>query len=330
MQLPSSVDETRLIDMSGRIFSRLAPAYVVVGLVFLPSGPIYGWLPLALFVVEAVKMFVAHKLAQSGYRPALVYSLAQYSSPVFLGAAVFLTGGIASPYIVIAAVHGGLFPVVFSKRHQRTSFIFLILTVVVAALGPAHPAEFDNVLRLASLFATLVSLRIIASVMTQTEVQHRAEAIVDNLTGIANRRAFDRRLQKLSESGTAAALIICDIDNFKTINDKHAHSTGDQVLVDVASELSQAFRTSDTTYRIGGDEFALIAEGVTEEFAQGMADSIRQRVAVTFPGDTEVSLSLGLAMIIPGESSKEWFVRADEALFEAKRSGRNRVEVATS
>ena len=112
-------DEARLVEMSGRIFSRLVPAYVAVGSLILIGSSVYGWLPFILLLIEATKMFLSHQIAKRGYAPARVYLFAQYSSPVFLGAAVFLTGGIASPYIVISAVHGDLFPSVFQRRHER-------------------------------------------------------------------------------------------------------------------------------------------------------------------------------------------------------------------
>ena len=316
-------------EMSGLIFGRLVPAYVAVGAVFLASVPVYGFLPFILLLVEAVKMFIAHQVAQSGYHPTRVYLFAQYTSPVFLAGGVFLTGGISSPFLVIAAVHGALFPLLFNRQHDRASLVFLILTMGVAAFGPAQSTEFINELRFGALVATFISLRIIAAVVVKSDVQHRADATFDKLTGLENRRAFDRQLDKLTEASNPAALIICDVDRFKEVNDQHGHATGDRVLIEIAEELRDAFRRSDTAYRIGGEEFAFIAEGVTIELAMAMAESLRERIAVTYPGGIDISMSFGVAMLVPHELGSAWFQRSDEALFKAKRGGRNRVEAAS-
>ncbi|WP_077035833.1 GGDEF domain-containing protein [Pelomonas sp. KK5] len=163
------------------------------------------------------------------------------------------------------------------------------------------------------------------------EVQRaRSEAFVDALTGLANRRAFEQRLEA---AGSPCALVLGDIDFFKNINDSFGHAFGDQVLRAVAQTLQQACTGGDAlAARVGGEEFALLLPGLGLEQARMLADHLRQKVSlgrVRRGGQSEsiarVTISLGVAERRPGESSGEFFERADRALYASKRDGRNRV-----
>ena len=112
------------------------------------------------------------------------------------------------------------------------------------------------------------------------------------------------------------------------MNDQHGHVAGDRVLTEIAKELMSSVRSFDIAYRIGGEEFAIIAHAVTAEVAESMAESVRHQIATSRPAGVGVSMSLGVALRLPGESSKEWYQRCDDALFAAKRGGRNQVQVA--
>ncbi|TXH39790.1 MAG: PAS domain S-box protein [Actinobacteria bacterium] len=158
----------------------------------------------------------------------------------------------------------------------------------------------------------------------------------DTLTGVANRRWFIERLQRLARAdnagSTGVGVLFCDLDRLKEINDEHGHLAGDTVLTAVASRLAAAVRGSDDVGRLGGDEFVVLLDGVGSiEDLRAVAEKIRERVShgVIIDGrPIEVTISVGAALLMPGEKTRTVLQRADNALLVAKGEGRNRVVVA--
>lgn len=162
------------------------------------------------------------------------------------------------------------------------------------------------------------------------------EAYTDALTGISNRKVFDRVLTeqgaKAQATGTFLSLLMVDIDYFKVFNDTHGHPLGDQVLKLVARSMVQCVREQDTTARYGGEEFSVILPDCSIKDAAIIAEKIRQTVARrrvinrrTSQDLGRVTLSIGVAEMALGEPLTAFVQRADEALYAAKRNGRNRV-----
>jgi diguanylate cyclase (GGDEF)-like protein len=175
----------------------------------------------------------------------------------------------------------------------------------------------------------------------QALIRVHESAIRDRLTGVYNRGAFDDRLlSELSASrrrGTPIALLLFDIDHFKQLNDTHGHQAGDAVLRSVAQCAQATVRAEDVLARYGGEEFAVILRCVSQRSAYVMAE--RVRVAVedhrTDWDDTSIgaTVSVGLVHAVSAkaiESPAAFIADADEALYEAKRQGRNRVVTAAS
>ena len=163
-------------------------------------------------------------------------------------------------------------------------------------------------------------------------------SLTDPLTGMANRRAFDQRLdlalRQRHRNHAPLSLIILDIDRFKTFNDHYGHSLGDAALKQVARVLCKsAARASDLPARIGGEEFAVLLENCTLEAARQMAEQLRSAVAdLQMPHSDNpagiLTISLGVASATTDESQHSFFTRAELALYRAKDLGRNRVESA--
>lgn len=162
-------------------------------------------------------------------------------------------------------------------------------------------------------------------------------ATTDALTGLGNRHAmedtFPREIARCQKDGSAVALIMIDVDNFKSFNDKFGHIAGDRALGAVARILTQHFRPHDIIIRYGGDEFAVLLPGVTEEVALRIANRVRESVSGTTAesGDSliriPVCISMGIATL-DGPGSLDRLIRsADAALYRAKRAGRNTVSV---
>ena len=158
-------------------------------------------------------------------------------------------------------------------------------------------------------------------------------ALTDKLTGIPNRHAFDevaRRYFELAKrEGKPLALLLIDIDRFKRINDAFGHHVGDDVLRQVAQTISRQIRASDFAARYGGEEFVVLLPNCDLDHAQRKGERIRQAVAGISFVQGPVTVSVGVAQVEPAKEGLEAAIaRADAALYEAKRSGRNRVAVA--
>jgi len=160
----------------------------------------------------------------------------------------------------------------------------------------------------------------------------REQALRDELTGALNRRAFNEALAALiSAQKEGSALIICDIDHFKVFNDTHGHLLGDQVLKVVANRLSQ-YDVDALTYRFGGEEFAILVQQGGTTVAAKLADELRLKIERLSIKDkksqqrvSKITCSFGVAQYQVGQDSLEWIELADQRLYKAKESGRNRV-----
>ena len=164
----------------------------------------------------------------------------------------------------------------------------------------------------------------------------RSEGSIDSLTLLANRKHFDHALHKaIGEAHStrrALALVMCDIDHFKTFNDRCGHLFGDQVLRAVAKTLKETVRNQDIAARYGGEEFGIILPTTPISLAKMVAERIRLAVTATnLRGKSAdgavgpVTLSFGVALFRPGESPEDLIERADACLYAAKSAGRNRV-----
>jgi len=314
------------------MYGRLTPLYIAAGLLLFASTPFYGWWIALPPVIDGLKAAFAHWLAGRDHDAEAVYAIDQYTSVAMFGVGIYFTGGASSPFFPFLLSFAGLFPVLFTGRQLRRGYAFLLAASLLTALGPPRPIEYEAFFRFGTIVCVMFILRVFAHELMNSDLQYRRASRIDSLTGLDNRRSFESDLDELStrllEQSTTAALVIGDIDHFKKINDDFGHDAGDCVLRDVARELESAFRSDDIAFRIGGEEFALIAVGVTPELAKGMTESIRDRIEIARPGGLEITMSFGVSMLQSGESATHWFRRSDSALYEAKRLGRNRVAVA--
>ena len=168
--------------------------------------------------------------------------------------------------------------------------------------------------------------------------ESRSQAATDGLTGLPNRRAFveklDEMLQRSARFGTPVSLLMIDVDHFKKVNDTYGHPVGDQVLRKLAEILRNSARDAvDMAARYGGEEFAVLLENTPHDGAQNLAERLRQALAdetfVHVEGSNtipfQVTMSVGLASVGDGGESDALVERADQALYSAKESGRNRV-----
>ena len=208
--------------------------------------------------------------------------------------------------------------------------------VAIARSGGAfRPDERELVEYLAAQAATSIE---------NVALHERAEeqAVTDALTGLANRRHFEDRLtqevERARRSHAPCGLLMLDIDDFKQVNDRYGHIAGDAVLREVADVLRETAREIDLAARYGGEELALILPGADLDGAGQVGERVRTAIAgrdlpVRGPGGTplRVTVSIGAAALGHGpEEARALVAAADEALYRAKRSGKNRTELAGS
>lgn len=195
-----------------------------------------------------------------------------------------------------------------------------------------HRFDDDELAQLESLLACLLfPLR--NALLYRTAL---LSALRDPLTNTGNRIAMDQVLQREVDMARRnlhpLSLLMLDIDHFKMINDTHGHAQGDEVLKAVAQTLKQQLRNVDMVFRYGGEEFLIILSNTGREAAAQVGERLRFAVmelqCLNAGQPIEVSISLGCASLLPGESSESLLRRADNALYIAKREGRNRLSMA--
>jgi len=166
------------------------------------------------------------------------------------------------------------------------------------------------------------------------EQQRRSES--DQLTGLPNRAAYERKLEIELERWTRYqhqfCLVVADIDHFKLINDRYGHLAGDKVLKVVANTIRKRLRRVDYIARFGGEEFVILLPATDAEQARGLIEDLGQKIRECpfhyNKEPLEITLSFGVSQAVEGDSAETLFARADEALYEAKRNGRDRTVVA--
>ena len=264
-----------------------------------------------------------------------------------------------APFIVLA-VHASTLPRT-RKKHEKppgrrrpaelfidnASPIFFTLALLTLGLVVFRTYFLTGIVAIAVALAvycirtTVLQTRYLETQYELKEARDRLEAISleDGLTGIANRRCFNQRLElewhRAARSRQPVALLIADLDLFKELNDTQGHPAGDRCLVQVAGVLhGLATRSADLVARYGGEEFAAILPGAGEEEALAMAERMRAavstlRIANATPLGPYMTVSIGVALCIPTNdgTSDSLVAAADRALYRAKALGRNRVEL---
>jgi diguanylate cyclase len=206
---------------------------------------------------------------------------------------------------------------------------------VVAVVGRVRDAMDKRRKREERQMALLSQrLRNLRSELTEAKVA----ASIDSLTKLSNRQAFDAQVQRLRDLGllfsSPPCLLMIDIDHFKVVNDTYGHPGGDVVLQEVSKCLLRTFmRKQDFVARFGGEEFAVLLVDTNlpsvVELAERARATLQQKVIGYGEHQISVTMSIGVAALLPGQSTTDWLKRADEALYEAKAGGRNCFRMAT-
>ncbi len=252
---------------------------------------------------------------------------------VHLLAVSYTAGTIAVMLLTPSYGHYWLFPVVVANFYILPLRSAVTLNLIIfAASVPMLWWSFEIGSRyLANLTMVGVFGFVFSKQIRKQQDVLNQMAMVDVLTGVANRRALDAELQRITEErryGARAALIMFDLDGFKGINDKYGHSVGDAVICRVANLVKTRIRASDQLYRYGGEEFVIVCRHQNVDEAAGLAENLREMlVRNVHPTAGLVTASFGVAEWHQGERLESWLGRADAMLYRAKHDGRNLVRI---
>ena len=224
-------------------------------------------------------------------------------------------------------------------RYRTDSFVAMPIRASHDTLGVICVADrlddepfSDEDVRTLRALAAIAALALARERAAAQAESYAHAAAVDPLTGTFNRRYFQTRLEEELERSRRHALsltlLLVDIDNFKNINDTHGHLAGDSVLKDIAEILRRSVRMFDVCARFGGEEFAIIMPGSNAESVATVAERIRERIEAYRPSepaltDVRITVSIGIGVSSLQMSPRELINRADQALYLAKRAGKN-------
>lgn len=186
-----------------------------------------------------------------------------------------------------------------------------------------------------TVLGVAVALLLLVILVRDILADFTERSLTDKLSGLLNRRGFEELLDaslRDAGSGLPVSLVIGDLDRFKMINDTYGHAAGDKVIVAFSQLLQDCLGDHQSAARIGGEEFAILLPGSNLTTARLFAENVRSAFAVLevedMPEPLRFTASFGVAQLVPGESALEFQERADAALYEAKRNGRDRVQVS--
>jgi len=330
---PTELDRSRVVDASQRVRTIRLVGIATVGVALLATGPWVGWWVLIPFGLVAVNLITVERRLTTSAHPERVSAWAIVTTLMALGVGVALSGGPDSPALPWMVLPAGIAAARFRPQVVIAALTTTVLVILLATLA-AHPtASVDDPVDVIATLALLVGVVSIVWALQAAELHHRDEAILDPLTGLLNRNALVPRFIELSHQARVAdhpvCMLLCDVDGFKAINDEHGHDRGDAVLRDIAYELRKRLRSFELIYRLGGEEFLIILPGIGAIGGLQIAERLRAGIEQAQPMGIRTTVSLGLSAGCGEEVEYEsLFKAADEALYEAKRGGRNRVECA--
>jgi diguanylate cyclase (GGDEF)-like protein len=330
--IEGGTDRERMLDMDRMVAPVRQKSFVVIAVALLICGPWLGWWTIIPLAVAGVVFRLADAALDRVSHPEYLLFAAWTASQLMIVMSVALTGGPKSPAMAWFAI-----PIVTLSARFPTRGVILGLAVTMAlmiavAFGVDAHAVLAHPPLLIMPLALTVAVAILSTALMKSDVRHRSEAVIDQLTGMLNRNSLADRTVELAHqsqrTGQPVGLIVGDLDHFKAVNDTYGHATGDAVLQDVAYMLRKQLRAFDLAYRIGGEEFLVLLPGADIAQTAAMAERLRRGVAAdTVGGGLRVTMSFGVSAS-RRESAFDYkaiCAEADQALYEAKHRGRDTV-----
>jgi diguanylate cyclase (GGDEF)-like protein len=327
---PTELDRSRVVDANARVRRIRMVGSGAVGVALLVTAPWVGWWTLILFALALLNFLNVERRIDTSAHPERVSACAIVITMLLIGAGVALSGGPRSVVLPWMALPVAMVAARFRLQVVLAALGLTIAIVLAGTLG-AHPQwTIEDPAAPVATLALLIGIVSIVWALQAAELHHRVEAIIDPLTGLFNRNALIPRFAELSHQARLnrqpVCLLLCDIDNFKAVNDEHGHDRGDAVLCDMAYELRKRLHSFELVYRLGGEEFLIVLPGVDGATGLEVAERLRGALERAAPAGVSITVSIGVSAA--GGELMEYealFKAADAALYEAKRAGRNRV-----
>ncbi len=321
-----------MIDMDRRLQPVRRNSFLVLGAGLVACGPWLGWWTLLPLAVAGVVFKLGNQRIERAARPEYALFAAWAASEVIIGVSVALTGGAGTPTLSWFAIPIVTLSARFSTRGIVAGVSLAVALMLAVAFGFSPGVVAAQPQTLIIPVALVVAVAMLSTALMRSDVEHRSEAVIDQLTGLLNRKALAARTSELAQqsaiSGEPIGLLLGDLDHFKWINDARGHAVGDDVLKDVAYLVRKNLRAFDLVYRVGGEEFLILVPGADATQSAAVAEQLRAAVcAETMGGGERVTMSFGVAAS-QRRTRFDYaavFADADSALYEAKRGGRDRV-----
>lgn len=279
----------------------------------------------------AIVIAVGPLAIRNGAYPEYAELIGSLCITIAMAIAAGVTGGTSSPIVyllpigvVMNALRAGPVSVAFC------SLVTILVFVAASLLDDAHTVASDP-LPMVSIAAMQLGVTIASIALANAEISHRRASVVDPLTGLLNRQGLPDRFEELRHQALIPAapitLVLFDLDHFKRINDVHGHDIGDRLLRDVADVVRRTLRRFELVYRIGGEEFLILLPGMAEREAERVAEELRMAIGgMGLATGFGITASFGVSGAEGDEIHFErLYRRADQALYRAKRGGRDRV-----
>lgn len=309
---------------------RIHLSLIAVGIVLF--GP--PW-TLAMIAVAAVGFWSMERGLPSRRHPEYTIAAAWCLAQIGIGVAIALTGAATSYAIAWLAIPVATLPARFSLRGVVAGVLFTLGVLLAATIAPDPAQARDDYLYILCAAVVVISIAVYGVPLMTSDAEHRSGSLIDPLTGLLNRAQLETRFDELAYqakvSGQPLAMLMCDLDHFKVVNDAHGHATGDDVLRDSAYAIRRNLRPFDVVYRLGGEEFLALLPGTGPVRAMAIAERLRSTVELGPTGGVPMTVSVGVAVLSPDAEDRTYetmFARADGALYAAKAAGRNQVVTA--
>ncbi|HEY5977496.1 MAG TPA: GGDEF domain-containing protein [Solirubrobacterales bacterium] len=317
----------RLIDMELRLRRYRTGCFAILALCLLALGPELGWWWVLPLGVGFAGFGVADRFMRRSAHPAAWVAGAWGITPLLLAGAVYGTGGAESPALMWFALPAVTLGARFEQRGIAigTAYVLTLVLACTYGLDPGTAAAAHQ--QVIATIALVLGAVILSGALAESDRAHRRSSTVDPLTGLFNRSALEQRLAELEGAAAGShALLLCDLDHFKRVNDRLGHAAGDTVLQEVANAMRSKLRAGDSIYRVGGEEILVVLPGATKRDAVDIAERLRLAIRDLRPVGVEMTVSIGAAVSRPGPLDGDDLVhRADDALYAAKANGRDTV-----
>ncbi|MBS3804640.1 MAG: GGDEF domain-containing protein [Oleiphilaceae bacterium] len=319
------------------------PALVVLGFRRQIIYHLHFWALIATAPLVVVQWMHGHTLlaillAAFCLNAIMVIAFLRWRNAYFGQGWVFVTlAAICAVYSTIINGYAGLYwsyPAVAALfflvglREACLSAILFITAMAAVSFNVFPHSEFWRILF--SLSLTGIFVMVFAWLVGRLQVELTRLATTDPLTGCLNRSQLadilNGQIQLRERHERVSSLVLVDLDFFKNVNDDWGHSTGDQVLQEVAVRLNQRLRESDQLFRIGGEEFMVVLPETRQKDAETLVQQLLDNLSVRpFMNNIRLTASAGVTEVVKGETWSTWLNRADQALYSAKADGRNRM-----